>query len=389
MSNHKIKVLFIHPSLLTGGAEELRFLVLRKLKANPNYDLRVCCIEEIGEVGRKIEALGIDVFCLKRSSKPFNLFTTFSLFMYLKKNKFDIVQTSLFNANFHGRIAAFFAGVAIKISEEHSEHYQYRSFKFAPYVLADKGLSYITDRIVPCSHNLMKYIIKLEHIPDRKFFPLINTFDAQKLQVQKDLSQMRKELGLSEKDQVIGNVASLSLRKGQDKLIKAFKLIRNSCPTAKLLFIGNELKEFKEELLVLTKSLGLNGSVLFLGRKENIADYINLMDVFVLSSNFEGIPLALLEAMYMRKAVVASNIGGIPEVITHGKNGFLVDSSRPESMAQTVIQLLGNRQMAQRLGEEAFETVNGEFNTDAYVNKLESLYSQLLKEKNVTIPGRN
>jgi len=389
MSNHKIKLLFNHPSLSTGGAEELRFLVLSRLKANPNYDLKVCCIEEIGEVGRKIEALGIEVFCLKRSSKPFNFLATLALFRYLKRNKFDIVQTSLFNANFHGRIAAFFAGVRIKISEEHSEHYQYRSFKFAPYVLADKGLSYITDKIVPCSHNLMKHIIKLEHIPQGKFFPLINTFDAQKLKVKKDLSQMRKELGLSDKDQVIGNVAALSSRKGQDKLIKAFKLIRDSFPAAKLLFIGNERKEFKEELLVLTKSLGLSGSVLFLGRKENIADYINLMDVFVLSSNFEGIPLALLEAMYMHRAVVASNIGGIPEVITHGKNGFLVDSTRPESIAQTVIQLLSDRQMKERVADEAFETARGQFNTEAYVEKLESLYSQLLKEKNVAISGRN
>lgn len=389
MSKNRIKILFIHPSLSIGGAEELRFLVVKKFKENPNYELKVCCIEDSGDLGRKIEKLGVEVICLKKSSRPFNFLATIKLWRYLRRNKFDIAQTSLFNANFHGRIAAFFAGVPIIISEEHSEHYQYNSIKFAPFVIADKCLSYLTDRIIPCSNNLMKHIIKLEKIPAAKFFPLVNTFNVDKLKIKIDPAWLKKELGLSENNLIIGNIAALSFRKGQDKLIRAFKLVVNDYPQAKLLFIGNEIKEAKDDFSRLVHSLGLSGNVLFLGQKENIADYINILDVFVLSSNFEGIPLALLEAMYLRKPVVASNIGGIPEVITHGKNGFLVNAANPQAISRAVIQLLADQELKKRIINDAFETVNAKFDTQSYCNKLENLYTDLLREKNAAFAGRD
>ena len=379
-NNSKIKILFVHPSLEVGGAEDLRFITLRRLARSNRYDIKVCCIEKVGEIGEKIKGLGIEVFCLNRSAKPYNLFATISLLMYLRRNHFDIIQASLFNANFHGRIAAILARVPIIISEEHSEHYQYNSLKFLPYIWSDKILSGFTDQIICCSRNLMNSIAKREDIPLAKFFPLINTFNADKLKVNKDKLQIKRELGLTHNDIIIGNVASLTHRKGQDILIKAFSMVSDKFPLAKLIFIGAESQEFKQKLLVLIKDLDLSEKVLFLGKKDNVADYFNIMDIFVLSSVFEGLPLAMLEAMYMRVPVVAVDIGGVSEVITNDKSGILVKSNDIESLSTAIRGLLNDKEKQIKLAAQARETILKEFTSERYINRLENLYVGLGKK---------
>lgn len=371
-----IKILFIHPSLESGGAEDLRFIVLRYLSRKNNYNIKVCCIEKIGKIGEKIKELGIEVFSLGRSSTPYNIFTTISLLIYLLKNHFDIVQTSLFNANFHGRIAAFLAGVPIIISEEHSEHYQYNSLKFLPYIWADKILSKFTNKIICCSNNVMDSISRLENIPRDKFLTIINTSNVEKLKVTKDSRILRREIGLSDDDFVIGNIGSLCQRKGQDTLIRTFPLIIDKIHNAKLLFIGKEVPEFKQKLINLVCSLGLSGKIFFLGKKDNIADYLNIIDIFVLSSFLEGIPLAMLEAMYMQVPVIATEIGGTPEVITNNKNGILVKVNNIKELTDAIIDLFNNREKQIRLAQEGRKTVLERFSNERYISQLEDLYNQ-------------
>lgn len=381
-NERKIKILYIYPSLSVGGAEELHFLVLKNLLEKGIYDLKVCCIEKTGEIAQRVEKLGVEVFCLNKTSKPVNISATISLFKYLKKNKFDIVQTSLFNANFHGRIAAILAKVPIILSEEHSEHYQYNSIKFLPYIWADKILSVFTDKIICCSKNLMDSLEKLENIPKGKFFLLLNTFNSEKLVVKRDAGVVRASLGLSDEDLVITNIAALSFRKGQDLLIKAFKIINDRFPHSKLIFVGSEVSYFKKELEKLTGHLGISDKIIFLGQKADIADYLNITDIFVLSSRFEGIPLVLLEAMYMQVPVVAIDVGGIREVVTNDKNGILVEQYNAESLSRALAEILNNKEKRSSIGQEGRKTVIERFNEKRYISQLEDMYSQLLKNKN-------
>lgn len=312
---------------------------------------------------------------------PYNISATFSLLIYLLKNRVDIVQTSLFNANFHGRIAAFFARIPVVISEEHSEHYLYNSIKFLPYIYADRILSIFTDSIICCSRNLMASISKLERIPLNKFFPLVNTFNEDKLKVSIDSVDIKKELGLSENDFIVGNIASLCKRKGQSNLIKAFHLIIDKIPYAKLIFVGGDDPAYKKELLSLVCSLGLSDKVLFLGKRENIVDYFNIIDIFVLSSLSEGIPLVMLEAMFMQIPVIATEVGGVSEVIANNENGILLKSNDVEGLANAILELFNNRQEQKRLACEGKRTVLEKFSAQRYVKQLEGLYIQLCKNK--------
>ncbi len=378
----KIKILYIYPSLSIGGAEELHFLVLKNLLEKGIYDLKVCCIEKMGEIAQRVKNLGIEIFCLNKPSRPSNISASLALIKYLKKNKFDIVQTSLFNANFHGRIAAILAKVPIILSEEHSEHYQYNSIKFLPYIWSDKILSVFTERIICCSKNLMHSLAKLENIPLSKFFLLLNAFNAEKLEVKTDAAQVRKTLGLSDEDLVITNIAALSYRKGQDLLIKAFKMVNERFPHSRLIFIGREVPCFRAGLDKLVGHLGIGDKIIFLGQKMDVADYLNITDIFVLSSRFEGIPLVLLEAMYMQVPVIAIDVGGIGEVVTHDKDGILVKQNNPESVSLAITELLNNREKRNYLGQSGKKTVIERFGAERYINQLEGLYSQLYRNKN-------
>jgi len=373
--NKKIRILYIYPSLGIGGAEELRFLALKNLKQKDNYEFTVLCIEKIGEIGEEIKGLGINIFCLNKSAHPLNITVILSLLRYFYKNRFDIVQTSLFNANFHGRIAAILARIPVIISEEHSEHYQYRSLKFLPYIWADRILSIFTDKIICCSDNLMRSISMLEHIPENRLFLLLNACNTERLELKKNPLGIRKELGLSENDLIIGNVAHLSYRKGQDMLIKAFGIISRTFPSAKLIFIGNADRKFKQELDKIIQDTDVAAKVIFLGPRRDIADYLRIFDIFALFSRFEGMPLSMLEAMYMQVPVVVNNIGGISEVVEHDKNGILVEDSDIESFAKAITELIKDRQKRMELGKEARKTVVEKFSPINYIERLESLYA--------------
>jgi glycosyltransferase involved in cell wall biosynthesis len=227
----------------------------------------------------------------------------------------------------------------------------------------------------------MDSISKLENIPSGKLFTLINTFNIDKLKITKDTLELKRELGLGKDNLIIGNIASLCPRKGQDILIKAFKIINHKFPSTRLIFIGSEIPEFKEKLLNLMRSLALSEKVFFLGKKDNIANYLNIMDVLAFSSLFEGIPLAMLEAMYMQVPVVSTNVGGVSEVIRDNETGILVPAQDPGVLSDSIIDLLSNTDKRINLVRAAREEVMNRFRPQRYIEDLESLYSQIIQEK--------
>lgn len=374
------KILYIHPTLETGGAEEIRFLTL-KYATRDKQNIKVLCIQKKGAVAEKIENLGYEVICLDKSSKPYDLLATFKLFMYLIKNKFDIVQTSLFEANFHGRIAAKLAGVPVIISEEHSEHYQYNSFKFKAHIYLDKFLSMFTDKIICCSEKMMYSISKKENISMNKLIPIVNAIDFKKFENVKNRTFVRKSINLDNSNILIGNIASLSPRKGQDCLIRAFSKIHRIFPSSKLVIVGREHIKTKDKLCDIVCELRLADDVIFLGERQDIPDLLNAMDIFVLSSVHEGLPLSIVEAMYMGVPVISTDTGGVSEIISNGVNGILVSPGDPDSLSDAIADLLNNSEKSRLLAKSAKDIVSSKFDPNIYINKLNSLYEEILKKK--------
>lgn len=377
LNNNKIRVLYIHPQLAFGGAEVQRLALLKHWNLL-GYDISLLCIEEPGEIGEQLKKLGFPVYSLKESSHPCNLKATLKLLIFLLGHRFDVVQTCLFNANFHGRIAAFLAGVPYIFSEEHSEIYLYKSSKFIPHIFMDKVLSTVTKKIICCCKTLEKDTMKLERIHPCRLTTILSSVDLGGLNATLAPNEVRKQLGLSDSDFIIGNVSSMSPRKGHEDLMRAFSLVKKKVPNSQLILIGHELKAAKKRLQELAYELNVSDSVHFLGKVEGCANYYNIMDVFALSSLSEGIPLVILEAMQMGVPVVSTRVGGIPEIITHDETGLLIPPQNPGRFSDSIIGLLLDKEKRASLARAAKEKVLYRFKPERYIKELDGLYRETL-----------
>jgi len=374
-TNNKIKILYLQPSLGIGGAQELRLTVLKYINKE-KYDIRLCCLVEKGEIGKEIEKLGFRVDVIGTSERLFNILSFFPIFAYLKQNKFDIVQTALPVPNLYGRLAALFTRVPCIISEEHSYCERYNPRFSYVFKTINFLLSKHTDRIIACSNAVAQRLSKEEKISKNKFLVLHNIIKPQKFIVNYTKDETKIKLGLSPDDTVIGYVGSLTKVKGPAYLLEAFKKILHFYPTAKLLFVGDG--PLKKMLKTVSAEKGIGNSVLFMGYRRDVPQILKAIDVFALPSVGEGFGISLIEAMYMGLPCVATDVGGIPEVVKNGGTGILVPPANSEALAKAIKELLDKPELAKRYGAAGKKRVLENFTADRYIEKLENLYDKLL-----------
>jgi len=161
--------------------------------------------------------------------------------------------------------------------------------------------------------------------------------------------------------------------KGVDIFIKAIKAIEDH--VSNVAIVGDGV--MKKELMELRDSLGLKDKIEFTGNVDNVNEYLSNSKMFVLPSRWEGFGLAILEAMAARVTVVASNVGGIPEIVTDGKDGILVPPEDAIALGKSMLYMLNNEDMAAQLAENAYETVTEKFSIEAYAERLNALYKEL------------
>ena len=342
----KKKILFLHVCLGRGGAERLRYMLLKNINRN-KYDIKICCIGHKGEIGEQIEKLGypVDVLGLRYTFKDIS--TTLKIAEYLRREKPDILQTSLFVANFHGRVASLCLGIPYIITEEHSDHYQYKGIKYLPYIISDFVLSVRTKYIISCSETLRRDIIKKEKLPRHKVVTIRNCIDPSMYGVKEDRVAIRSRFSIRN-EVVFITVASLSNRKGHIYLIDAFFEIKKKNKGFKCFFAGDG--PLRNALYRRCREHGLSDNVIFLGSVENIADYLNASDIFILPSLFEGLPVALIEAMYMGLPCVVTDVGANRELIIHGQNGIVVQSGSKQELENAILYCLESRDKLSEFG---------------------------------------
>jgi len=170
--------------------------------------------------------------------------------------------------------------------------------------------------------------------------------------------------------QRIGSVGRLSIEKGMDVLVRAFALVAREVPHSELVIVGDGAE--REALEALTKELSLTDHVQFLGQRADVWDQLARLDVFVLPSRSEGMPMALLEAMATALPVVSTAVGGIPEALVDGRNGLLVPAEDPKALAVAIVRVLGDRSLAERLGQAARSTFEQRYELSRMVEAYEA-----------------
>jgi len=386
----KIKVLHIITRLDRGGSAENTFLTVTGLDKD-SYDVTLMSgpVEDsMQDRTKQIEAHGIKYIFISELARDINfikdLKTLFKIYIFLRKEKFDIVHTHTSKAGFLGRLAAKLAGVPIVVHTPHGHVFfgYFKPVKTKIFIFFEKLSSHITDKIVALTNREKDDYILFKTTREEKSVVINSGVDLNKFKELsfRDKQSFKKELGLPENSLIAGTVGRLVPVKGQEFLIEAAKHIIPKFPSTLFMFTGDG--HLRQNLNKKALEMGIKENVIFLGWRDDVDMIISIYDVFVLPSLNEGMGRVLVEAMALGKPIVASHIGGIPDLITQGKNGFLVPPRNPEQLAKYIQILIEDKEKRESMGQ-AGKKISLKFSKEIMVEKITGLYNELLFKKNI------
>jgi sugar transferase (PEP-CTERM/EpsH1 system associated) len=369
--NNEVNIMHIVFSLECGGLEKIAIELSAKLNSGV-FNSCICCIDTFGELSDEAMKRGVEVILIKR--KPGKDITLpFRLARLIKKKRIDLVHTHNMGPLFYGTLAGKLAGVPVIMNTRHGREKKRRN-------------SYIWNMnaaVIAISEDAKKEMLKWNRIDTKKMKVIYNGIDIGRYSNRQNGSEVKNELNIKPSTLVVGTVARLCPEKDQFTLIGAFSKVVNKIDTAKLIFVGDGI--LREELNSHAEKLGISHKVMFLGFRNDIYNILPAFDVFALSSFTEGVSLTLLEAMAMERPIVATNVGGNPEVVVDGVTGFLVPPKESQKMADAIVKLLHNPELAQKMGEAGRRRVEEKFSLERMVKEYKDLYEECLAKKGISV----
>ncbi len=320
---------------------------------------------------------------LRKNLSPIKDFQTIlSLFFLIKRLRPDIVHTHLAKAGTLGRVAAWLARTPVIIHTYHGHvlkgYFPRGKEKF--YTWVEKQLSRITTCLVTVSEKVRDELVAMGigRAEQYQVIPLGLDLDRF-LDCEIHKGSLRKELGFEIDQPVVGIVARLTAIKRHQDLLQAAEQVIQAHPKARFLIVGDG--EERESLEFQTQQKKLQKHVQFLGWRQDLERIYADCDVVTLVSANEGLPVSLIEAMASARPVVATAVGGVPDLIDDNQTGVLVPAQKPEALAVSLIALLNERQRAESLGQKARASAQSAYRAQRLVGDLEVLYDALLKER--------
>ena len=382
----KIKVCWV-----ANNDAAVKFLLLAQLKflVEEGYDVYAVFSDGKWADDIKKEGIKVKVIKIKRKISPFyDLVTLYKLWNYFRKEKFDIIHTNNPKPGLLGQLAAKMAGAPIVINTIHGLYFQENSSKFKRrfFIIIEKMAAKCSDLIFSVNKEDMGTIVNERITKLEKIKYLGNGVDVEKFNSAKFskefVEQKKREFGIASDYKVVGIVARLVEEKGYLDLFEAFKLVIDKFPKIALLVIGADELGKKDAInKEILKKYGIEKNVIFLGEKNNVNEIYPAMDVFVLPSHREGLPVSVLEAMAEKRPIVVTNIRGCREEVEDGKSGVLVPVKNPEKLAEAIVYLLNNPGKAKEFGENARIRVEKEFDERLVFDRIKEEYDRLIKEK--------
>jgi len=311
---------------------------------------------------------GVDFIGLRRRGK-LDLLAWRPLLRLLRSEQVDVIHAHMFGSNVAGVVLGRLARVPVVVAHEQTWDYQGRPVRrFLDRELIARG----SDAFIAVSSEDRRRMIEIERIPPEDIVLIPNAVPQGEPASGRDV---RSEFGIGADDPVVGVVAMMRPQKALEVLLEAAAILTHRFPTLRVVLVGGGSKQ--PGLEARAAELGLGERVLMPGQRDDVADLIASFDVATLSSDFEGTPLALMEYMDAARPIVATRVGGIPDLVDDGVEALLVPPRDPPALAEAIGELLSDRERAAELGERARERRRREFDIDVTAERVGELYEEL------------
>jgi glycosyltransferase involved in cell wall biosynthesis len=336
------------------------------------FDVSLCGLKAAEPASRLLESQGIPVAQLGRGRFDPRLLT--DLVALGRRRGARILHVHGYAAADFGRLAARWIGAAL-VLHEHFADPRMPAYQ----AVADRILSPLTDRAIAVSRSTVEFLVRERFVPRARVHLIWNgaPLDTFAPLPPERVRAVRAALGLPADAPVIGSIARLNEQKGHRHLLDAAAVVLARIPGARILIAGDG--DLSGALREQARTLGIADHVLFTGHRDDVPELLGAIDVFCISSIYEGTPLTLFEAMAAEKTIVSTAVDGCREVLDHEVTGLLVPPADPPALAAALLRVLGDAGLARSLARRAREA-SSQYDVAECVHRMEALYDEVLDE---------
>jgi len=370
MTARRIRVAYLIDRLQRAGAQAHLGQLVSRLDGG-GFEPEVLCLLAGGPVAEEMKAHGVavEVLGLGRLYGPRALAELFRLARRLRERRVDVLHTYLVSANIYGTIAARMAGVPVITSRRDtgfSRNWRLR-------LVEERLINPLVDRVVAVSPAVAELTRREHGIPPERLVTIENGVDVDVWTPEgQPRAEARRELGLRDDGVAVGVIGHLSPVKGHADFLAAAARVSEEAPSTRFVFVGDG--PLRPTLHALAASLGLGDRVVFAGTRADMPRVLSALDVVAVPSHSEGMSNALLEAMAMALPVVATRVGGNPDVVRDGETGRLVAPRDAADLARVLVELVKDAKARDSLGRAARRHVAGSLSLSGMVARYQELY---------------
>lgn len=369
------RVLHVMDALGVGGTElGLANLIERSADRIAHS---VCCVRSAGATADRLAARGVPITVLhKRTGNDWGL--PLRIAALCRRTQPDIVHTRNWGS-IDGIVGARLAGVRVVVHGEHGRAADDPDGRNRRRNRARRVLAPLLNRVITVSDQLRRWLVDEVRLPAAKVVVLSNGVDAARFQRRADRDEIRRRAGYGPEDLVMGTVGRLDPVKNQAALIETLALLAPRYPRLRLAIAGDGPE--RERLAAMIVERRLTGIATLLGQRDDIPSVLNLFDVFLLPSLGEGMCNTILEAMATEVPVIATHVGGNPELVAAGTTGALVPARDTPALARAVAAYLDGDALRRQQGAAGRLRVEQEFGIDSMVERYVQLYGREMERK--------
>lgn len=372
MTARRTRVVYLAHAFNVGGAEEMVLNLVRHLPGR--FEPFVICINRAGPIGDEISATGVPFRVLGLTPGVLRPYDVVRLRDVLLECEPAIVHTFLLTASLYGRLAAVLARVPIVVGTEVNIYQHKRPL----HATAERWLMRWTDTVVASAGAVRDFYVDQVKAEPAKVEVIYNAVDWAQLQTTMTREETRAAVGIPADAPAAGIIARLTEQKAHRVLFEAMAQT-SELANVHLMVVGDG--ELRDELRQLVDRLGLSSRVHFAGARRDLGNVLAAIDVFLMPSLWEGLPLSLVLAMGAGLPVIATAVAGIPEVVQDGVSGWLVSPGDVQGLGAAMARVFSDDRQRVRVGLAARAFVRPRFGIDGYVSSVTALYDRLLAAK--------